>query len=124
MSGTLPIIGITNAMLMSVTERFREIATLKCLGALNTFIMTVFLIESSILGLAGGIAGTLIGLVICVVRMFFVFQSLLAHAFPWGSLGLGALISITAGILLAAVAAVYPSLRAARLAPMEAMRIE
>ncbi|HNR94496.1 MAG TPA: hypothetical protein PKM67_01265 [Kiritimatiellia bacterium] len=118
------VVGIANAMLMSVTERFREIATLKCLGALNTFIMTVFLIESSILGLAGGIAGTLIGLVICVVRMFFVFQSLLAHAFPWGSLGLGALISITAGILLAAVAAVYPSLRAARLAPMEAMRIE
>ena len=118
------VVGIANAMLMSVTERFREIATLKCLGALNTFIMTVFLIESSILGLAGGIAGTLIGLVICVARMFFVFQSLLAHAFPWGSLGLGALISIAAGILLAAVAAVYPSFRAARLAPMEAMRIE
>ncbi|MGD9875015.1 MAG: ABC transporter permease [Kiritimatiellia bacterium] len=118
------VVGIANAMLMSVTERFREIATLKCLGALNTFIMTVFLIESSILGLAGGIAGTLIGLILCVARMLIVFQSLLAHAFPWGSLGLGALISIAAGILLAAVAAVYPSLRAARLAPMEAMRIE
>jgi len=118
------VVGIANAMLMSVTERFREIATLKCLGALNTFIMTVFLIESSILGLAGGVAGTLIGLILCLARMLIVFQSLLAHAFPWGSLGLGALISIAAGILLAAVAAVYPSLRAARLAPMEAMRIE
>jgi len=118
------VVGIANAMLMSVTERFREIATLKCLGALDGFIMTVFLIEACVMGLVGGVIGTLIGLVLGVARMWAAFQSLLAQAFPTGLLLGAALISIGLGIMLAAVAAVYPSLRAARLAPMEAMRIE
>ena len=39
-------VGVLNAMLMSVTERFREIGTMKCLGALNSFIVKLFLIES------------------------------------------------------------------------------
>lgn len=117
-------VGIANAMLMSVTERFREIATLKCLGALDGFIMTVFLIEAAILGLVGGIAGTLIGLVLGLGRMLAIFQNLLIELFPGGLLLQAAGISIVTGIALAAVAAAYPSLRAARLAPMEAMRIE
>lgn len=117
-------VGIANAMLMSVTERFREIATLKCLGALDGFIMTVFLIEASILGLVGGVAGTIIGLVIALLRMFGLFKGLLMQAIPLGALITASLLSIVIGVLLAAVSAVYPSLRAARLAPMEAMRIE
>jgi len=117
-------VGIANAMLMSVTERFREIATLKCLGALDGFIMTVFLIEASILGLVGGVAGTIMGLVIALLRMLGMFKGLLMQAVPIGALITASLLSIIIGILLAAVSAVYPSLRAARLAPMEAMRIE
>ena len=117
-------VGIANAMLMSVTERFREIATLKCLGALDGFIMTVFLIEAAILGLVGGIVGTLIGLVLGLGRMLATFQNLLLELFPGGLLLQAAVISIVTGIALAAVAAAYPSMRAARLAPMEAMRIE
>ena len=117
-------VGIANAMLMSVTERFREIATLKCLGALDGFIMTVFLIEASILGLVGGVAGTIIGLLIALLRMLGLFRGLLIQAVPIGALVTASLLSIIIGILLAAVSAVYPSLRAARLAPMEAMRIE
>lgn len=117
-------VGIANAMLMSVTERFREIATLKCLGALDGFIMTVFLIEASVLGLVGGIAGTVMGLVIALLRMLGVFKGLLLAAIPLGPLFWASLLSIFVGIILAAVSAVYPSLRAAKLAPMEAMRIE
>jgi putative ABC transport system permease protein len=117
-------VGIANAMLMSVTERFREIATLKCLGALDGFIMTVFLIEAAILGLVGGVVGTLVGLLIATLRMAASFRGLLLNALPAETLLLASLLSITIGIVLAAFSAVYPSLRAARLAPMEAMRIE
>ncbi len=117
-------VGIANAMLMSVTERFREIATLKCLGALDGFIMTVFLIEASILGFVGGVIGSLLGLIISLLRMLGMFKSLLLESIPLASLWWASLLSVGVGILLAAISAVYPSLRAARLAPMEAMRIE
>lgn len=117
-------VGIANAMLMSVTERFREIATLKCLGALDAFIMSIFLIEAGLLGLVGGLGGALAGLILAGSRMAIIFQSLLWTAFPWQEILIAGLISIGVGILLAAVSAVYPSFRAARLAPMEAMRIE
>ncbi|PIP16567.1 MAG: hypothetical protein COX46_01465, partial [bacterium (Candidatus Ratteibacteria) CG23_combo_of_CG06-09_8_20_14_all_48_7] len=52
------VVGITNSMLMSVNERSREIGTMKCLGALNRFIMEIFLIESALQGLIGSIAGS------------------------------------------------------------------
>ena len=117
-------VGIANAMLMSVTERFREIATLKCLGALDGFIMTVFLIEAAILGFVGGVAGTIMGLAIAVLRMLAIFKGLLLDALPYGALLTASLLSIFIGVILAAISAVYPSFRAARLAPMEAMRIE
>jgi putative ABC transport system permease protein len=117
-------VGIANAMLMSVTERFREIATLKCLGALDGFIMSVFLIEAGLLGLVGGIGGAVAGFLLAGARMAFAFRGLLWQAFPWGDVAVAGLISVGVGMLLAAVSAVYPSLRAARLAPMEAMRIE
>ena len=117
-------VGIANAMLMSVTERFREIATLKCLGALDAFIMTVFLIEAGLLGLVGGLGGAVAGLLLAGIRMAVVFRSLLVGAFPLGEILIAGLISIGVGMLLAAISAVYPSFRAARLAPMEAMRIE
>ncbi|HEX2949315.1 MAG TPA: ABC transporter permease [Armatimonadota bacterium] len=117
-------VGISNAMLMSVTERFREIATLKCLGALDGFIMMLFVMEASLLGLIGGIAGGLAGSIIGIGRMFLSFGSLLADAFPFGIWFLSLLGAILIGVVLAAVAGVYPSYSAARLAPMEAMRIE
>ena len=60
------VIGISNAMLMSVTERFREIGTMKCLGALSAFIRRIFLIESSLMGLMGSVIGGLVGMIVGV----------------------------------------------------------
>lgn len=117
-------VGITNAMLMSVTERFREIATLKCLGALDGFIMLVFLIEAGVLGFVGGVGGAIVGFLLGSGRMLLAFKSLMLGSLPLQDLATAGLISIVAGVVLAAAAAVYPSLRAAQLAPMEAMRIE
>jgi len=55
-------IGIMNIMLVSVTERTREIGIMKAIGAKNSDIMWIFLIESGLLGLVGGIVGALMGL--------------------------------------------------------------
>ena len=63
MSLIVCVVGITNAMLMSVTERFREIGTMKCLGALDHFVVILFLLESGFQGFAGALNGALIGLV-------------------------------------------------------------
>src|SRR2546423_8256416 len=62
-------VGILNAMLMSVTERFREIGTMKCLGALDGFIIRLFLLESLFQGAVGTIIGVLLGLGLSVASM-------------------------------------------------------
>lgn len=56
--------------------------------------------------------------------MALMFRVLMVQAFPWSEVATAAGISVVLGMVLAAVSAAYPSLRAARLAPMEAMRIE
>lgn len=117
-------IGITNAMMMSVTERFTEIATLKCLGALDGFIMLMFVLESCFMGVIGGLIGAFLGGVIGLGRMMVSFGVNFFSAIPVFDLILGMLASILLGTILAAIAAVIPSYKAARLAPMEAMRVE
>jgi len=58
------VVGITNAMLMSVTERYKEIGTMKCLGALDRFIVELFLLESSFQGLIGSFLGAFAGMIV------------------------------------------------------------
>jgi putative ABC transport system permease protein len=111
-------------MLMSVTERFREIATLKCLGALDGFIMLVFVLESSFLGIVGGIIGAALGSFIGIGRMLVSFGVRFAGDTPVADVAVSVAAAVGVGMVLAAVAAVYPAYKAARLAPMEAMRIE
>lgn len=118
------VVGITNAMLMSVTERFREIATLKCLGALDGTIMLMFVLEACLLGVIGGFFGSIGGALIGLGRMSVRFGAWRGAAVPLEELLISMLVSIILGVILAAMAAVYPSFKAARLAPMEAMRIE
>ena len=117
-------IGISNAMLMTVTERFREIATMKCLGAMDGFIMLLFVIESCFLGLAGGVIGSVLGDLIGYGRMATIFGMTVFATVPAGEVLTAMGAAIVVGVVLAAAAAVYPSLKAARLAPMEAMRVE
>ncbi|MBS3821243.1 MAG: FtsX-like permease family protein [Planctomycetes bacterium] len=118
------VVGIANAMLMSVTERFREIATMKCLGATDGFIMINFILESCMQGLAGGLIGTVLGLLLGLLRGWAGYGFMALSNFPLSQvLAIGG-VSLVMGIVLSAIAAVYPAWVAARLAPMEAMRIE
>jgi cell division protein FtsX len=56
------VAGVLNALLMSVTQRYREIGTMKCLGALDGFILLSVLLEAAILGVTGAVLGVLAGL--------------------------------------------------------------
>jgi putative ABC transport system permease protein len=110
-------IGVMNIMLVSVTERIREIGLRKALGATPAAIRNQFLVEASMLGLLGGVLGLLLGMgaawLIAAITDFPVVPSVSATAL---ALGVSLLIGICAGV--------YPAARAARLAPIDALRNE
>ncbi len=118
------VVGITNAMLMSITERFREIATLKCLGATDSFILIQIVLEAMIQGVIGGLAGLILGFIVALVNSVFQVGFRVFATFDWTMIGYAALSSLLAGILLSVLSSLYPSTKAARMAPMEAMRVE
>lgn len=118
------VVGIANAMLMSVLERFKEIATMKCLGARRQTIAFLFVTESVIVGVIGGIVGTVLGMIIVLVRQSMAYGSVLFERFPTGDVALTLGACFCCSLLLAGIAAIYPALVAAKMAPMEAMRVE
>lgn len=118
------VAGIVNAQLMAVTERFREIGTMKCLGALDRFVLRLFLLEAGMQGLAGGIAGSLAGaffaLLSSLLRFGWHCVATVTAADVAASMAYAALV----GCLLSLVGVLYPALVAARMQPVEAMRVE
>lgn len=117
-------VGIANAMLMAITERFREIATMKCLGATDGFILTQFLMEAAMQGVAGGVLGMVIGLLLAMIADGVVYGGHLLTYFPTLGLLACAGLCVLAGLVLATLASIYPSWMASRMAPMDAMRVE
>ena len=124
MSLIVCVVGITNSMLMSVTERYREIGTMKCLGALDHFVVILFLLESGFQGFAGALVGALIGLVASLLMGLANFGLDIFMDFPLLSVLLWILGASVLGMLLAVVGAAFPAWRAAKLPPAEAMRAE
>jgi len=109
---------------MSVTERFREIGTMKCLGALDGFIVKLFLLESTFQGVAGTVFGVLIGFVFMLLAGLKSFGLATFHYFPTLQVLLIIVYAFAVGGILSILAAVFPALRAAHMAPVEAMRVE
>jgi hypothetical protein len=118
------VVGIVNAQLMAVTERFREIGTMKCLGALDRFIMRLFLLEAFMQGLAGSMSGALIGMLFALVSSFLLFGGLAFVNFPLLQVCLAMLTAVAIGCSLSLAGVVYPAFKAARMEPVEAMRVE
>lgn len=124
LSGILCLVGIANTMLMSVTERIREIGTLKCLGALDRFVVRLFLLESVFVGLIGSLVGAVIGYVFTLLQVGFVLEfSMLSAAFCLDALW-KVPVAVGIGTVLTVLAAVYPTVVAARMKPVDAMRVE
>lgn len=125
LSAVLCVVGITNTMLMSVTERSREIGTLKCLGALDAFVVRLFLLESLLVGAVGSVAGTVVGYLLGMLQAGAMLEFCLLSAGQWlGPLAAAAPVAVAAGTVLTVVSAAYPTYVAARMSPVEAMRVE
>jgi ABC-type antimicrobial peptide transport system permease subunit len=120
----ISFVGIVNAMLMSVTERFREIGTMKCLGALDSFVMTMFLIESVIEGTVGAFVGVVIGISLAYLEGYFLYGSDLWTLLPLGWFAMVSIGSLVGGIIITVLGAVYPAWEAARMLPVVALRAE
>lgn len=118
------VVGIVNAQLMAVTERFREIGTFKCLGALNSFVVRIFVLEATYQGFLGGLAGSLAG--IFVSSMSLVFKLGWAVVFNWPPLEMLLTVVWTSilAVILSLIGVIYPALIAARMQPAVALRSE
>jgi putative ABC transport system permease protein len=106
-----------NIMLVSVTERTKEIGVRKALGATSNNILIQFLTEAIVICLLGGLVGILLGIgmgygiTLIIKGKFFI---------PWAWIMLGIIVCVIVGI----VSGLYPALKAARLDPIESLRYE
>lgn len=117
-------VGIVNAQLMTVTERFREIGIMKCLGALDRIILRLFLIEALIVGLVGSGAGALLGLTVSWIGSLVRYRAL-----DFSGMSVVPLLTQTSlawgvGIGLATLGVLYPAILAARMQPVIVMQEE
>ena len=110
-------IGVMNIMLVSVTERIREIGLRKALGATPAVILRQFLTEASLLGLIGGALGVIVGVIGARLLPGLISQPVSVS--PVATVG-----ALLVSLLIGIIAGVYPASRAARLAPIDALRME
>jgi putative ABC transport system permease protein len=110
-------IGIMNIMLVTVTERTGEIGIMKSLGYKNYEVLSLFMVESMVVGLLGGVLGIILG----VAGAYLVDTAMnLPYVFPVDMILTGMLVSLVVGLL----AGIYPANKAARMNPVDALRHE
>jgi len=116
-------IGIMNIMLVSVTERTREIGIRKAVGAKRSDVLIQFLLESMVLAMAGGAAGIVVGWLLGT-GLAAIISSLAGESFPAVVNMQAAIGAIVFSGLIGVFFGVYPAVRASRLDPVEALRYE
>lgn len=109
------LVGVTNSMLMSVTERYREIGTIKCLGASDGFIVKVFFLEAIILGVLGSSIGAIAGTGL---------MGLAQGRLTLGGFASIVLIGTVTGAVMTVVSAIAPAIQAAKMPAAAALRVD
>ena len=110
-------IGIANIMIVSVTERTRQIGIMKAVGARKRDIMQLFIVESLILGAIGAVFGVLVGLGFGYLGVTLAGWPM-AYPLDW------IVIAVAVGLLVGVVSGLYPAWRAAKIDPIDALRHE
>ena len=116
--------GVMNAMLMAVSQRYREIGTMKCLGALDSLVFASVLLEAAFVGLVGAAGGALAGAAISLVIGVSEFGGEAMGHLRFSGLAWKVLAVFLAGMALTTLGAAIPAWVASRMAPVEAMRGE
>ncbi len=110
-------VGLMNIMLVSVTERTREIGTLKAVGARSSDILKQFLIEAIVICQLGGALGIVLGIIIGNIVSLMIGGSFII---PWTWMILGVIFCLIVGL----ISGIYPAVKASRQDPIEALRFE
>jgi len=114
-------IGIMNTMFTSVRERTREIGIMKAIGAKNSAVLTIFLVEAGIIGLGGGIGGMILG--IAFAKTIELYGQVHPLFYFSASVTPGLIIfSVAFSFFVGSLAGFFPARRAAKLKPVEALR--
>lgn len=118
-------VGIMNTMYTSVLERTRQIGVMKAVGASNDGILTLFLIESGLIGLIGGVLGIILGILgawgIGLIANGFGIKNIFSF---WELDFLGILVILIVTFFVGVLAGIFPARRAAKMEPAEALRYE
>ncbi|MEI6913639.1 MAG: FtsX-like permease family protein [Armatimonadota bacterium] len=117
-------IGITNSMLMAVTERFKEIGTMKCLGALDSFVVRMFILEGMFMGVLASFTGALVGGGITLIAAGWSLGWSAIGAQVFGQVATYMAFCLVAGTFLTFIATIAPAVRAAKMPPAAALRVE
>jgi putative ABC transport system permease protein len=121
---TVSAAGVLNTMPMSVTQRYREIGAMKCLGALDSFVLLSVLLEAAILGLVGAAAGVGAGFLISLALAAADHGADFLAQLSLQRLPLKILFVFAVGMLLTTLGAAFPAHIASRMPPLDAMRGE
>ncbi len=111
-------IGIANVMLVTVSERTREIGVMKAVGARNRMVLMVFLFEACVIGLLGGILGLVLATVASFTSVPLLFDVPGSLPLEWAAIAIGICLAISL------LSGLYPAIRASKMDPVEALRSE